>query len=859
MAVVGGPHEAAASPDGRTVVVTNYNKQGAGQQKTLSVIALPSGDTIKTIDLGEYRAPHDVRWIDDTHVVTTAEGSQALLVVNITTGQVERTFKTELAVSHMLALSTDRTRIYCSNMRDGSVSAFDFKTGQKIKDVKTGKECEGVGVTPDGRWVWAGNRAEDTISVIDTKSLEVVKHIPSKGFPYRVQFTPDGNLIYHDPDLAPSHHYLAAYRWLGAAQTGLRCARRRPPRQARLDGVAARQERRALGRLRDRRRDRQPAADLPVPGQRPRRGRAGQAPRARHDHRPPDPADGARRVVRRHRAPGAAARRARQHRRDGPGQAARRPRRDLAADARRRDAPRPGSGRATRATRSSTTSSCTSTAGSARSRTPRSATDCTSSARRRRARPGSTWCSRSCVRPRCGAVRPLPCRGCEPPSGSRTAEATTAVDAIETQARELVQRMEDVARGPRRRPTRCTTTRRCSGCCASPPSRWCLDCARTTDELGRTAARARRGVRAGRAVGLAAARAGQRAADRAQLLHRRPAGRAVAAGLGDRSGDGDLAAGAAPRRHRRLPDVGRAVDLGHLARCARRETTSPRCSRCSAYARSGTRRRVGSATWSSCRSTELGRPRIDVTVRISGFFRDAFPHVVTMLDDAVRLVADLGRARRHQLRAGAHARPTWPSTATSAGRRRGSSAASPGRTAPASCRPIESGSWRDDADLAEVYTAWGGFAYGRDLDGAPAADDMRANYRRIKVAAKNIDTREHDIADSDDYFQYHGGMIATVRALTGAAPAGVRRGLDHARRRTHPDAPGGDQPGLPGPGGQPALDLGDAATRLQGRVRAGGDGRLPLRLRRDRRRRARLDVRVAGAGVRARRDQPRRS
>src|SRR5918996_4855895 len=53
VSVVGGPHEAAVSPDGRTVVVTNYNKQGAGQQKTLSVLALPSGDTIKTIDLGQ--------------------------------------------------------------------------------------------------------------------------------------------------------------------------------------------------------------------------------------------------------------------------------------------------------------------------------------------------------------------------------------------------------------------------------------------------------------------------------------------------------------------------------------------------------------------------------------------------------------------------------------------------------------------------------------------------------------------------------------------------------------------------------------------------------------------------------------
>src|SRR5215510_9233305 len=129
VAVVGGPHEAAASPDGRTVLVTNYNKQGVGQQKTLSLLALPSGDTIKTIDLGEYRAPHDVRWVDPTHVVVTAEGSQALLVVNITSGTVERVFRTEQAVSHMLALSTDRTRIYCSKMRDGSVSAFDFKTG----------------------------------------------------------------------------------------------------------------------------------------------------------------------------------------------------------------------------------------------------------------------------------------------------------------------------------------------------------------------------------------------------------------------------------------------------------------------------------------------------------------------------------------------------------------------------------------------------------------------------------------------------------------------------------------------------------------------------------------------------------
>jgi cobaltochelatase CobN len=166
---------------------------------------------------------------------------------------------------------------------------------------------------------------------------------------------------------------------------------------------------------------------------------------------------------------------------------------------------------------------------------------------------------------------------------------------------------------------------------------------------------------------------------------------------------------------------------------------------------------------------ELGRPRIDVTVRISGFFRDAFPHVVALLDDAVRLVADLDESdEQNYVRAHMNA-----DLAEHGDQRRATTrifGSAPGSYGAGILQVVESGNWRDDRDLAEVYTAWGGFAYGRDLNGVPAADDMRANYRRIKVAAKNIDSAEHDIADSDDYFQYHGGMIATVRALSGADP-----------------------------------------------------------------------------------------
>jgi cobaltochelatase CobN len=167
---------------------------------------------------------------------------------------------------------------------------------------------------------------------------------------------------------------------------------------------------------------------------------------------------------------------------------------------------------------------------------------------------------------------------------------------------------------------------------------------------------------------------------------------------------------------------------------------------------------------------ELGRPRIDVTVRISGFFRDAFPHVITLLDDAIRAVAELDEpAEQNYLRAHVE-----EDAAQHGDRRRATSrifGSKPGAYGAGLLPLIDARNWRSDADLAEVYAVWGGYAYGRGLDGREARADMEQSFRRIAVAAKNQDTREHDIVDSDDYFQYHGGMVAMVRALTGSSPA----------------------------------------------------------------------------------------
>jgi cobaltochelatase CobN len=161
---------------------------------------------------------------------------------------------------------------------------------------------------------------------------------------------------------------------------------------------------------------------------------------------------------------------------------------------------------------------------------------------------------------------------------------------------------------------------------------------------------------------------------------------------------------------------------------------------------------------------ELGRARVDVTLRISGFFRDAFPHLVALLDEAVAMVAALEE----------------PTELNPLAAERASSGSGhidprifgppPGGYGSGVLGAIEEGSWRTDADLAEVYLAWSGYAYSRAEMGSAAPDAMRRRFGLIDVAVKNQDNREHDIFDSDDYLQDHGGMIAAVRALTGRRP-----------------------------------------------------------------------------------------
>lgn len=169
---------------------------------------------------------------------------------------------------------------------------------------------------------------------------------------------------------------------------------------------------------------------------------------------------------------------------------------------------------------------------------------------------------------------------------------------------------------------------------------------------------------------------------------------------------------------------------------------------------------------------ELKRPRIDVLMRISGFFRDAFPHLIQLMDRAVQSVAALDEpldqnfVRKHVL-------ADLEKDSSEEAQRKASYrifGSKPGSYGAGILPLIDERNWKDSNDFAEAYINWGGYAYGENDYGADMRPVFSQRLASVQVAAKNQDNREHDIFDSDDYLQYHGGMIAAIRALSGKTP-----------------------------------------------------------------------------------------
>lgn len=189
------PHEVEVSADGRIAVVTNYgDRESTGN--TLSVYNVPEGSFVQTIDLGEHTRPHGLWWLGDSdQVLVTTEGNRTLLVVDAVRGEIVRSFYTDQAISHMVAATPDLKRAFVPSIRTGNVTVFDLETGELLAQVYSGAGAEGIDVHPEGHEVWVTNRSDNTISIIDTRTLEVLETIVSEDFPIRGKFTPDGSLF----------------------------------------------------------------------------------------------------------------------------------------------------------------------------------------------------------------------------------------------------------------------------------------------------------------------------------------------------------------------------------------------------------------------------------------------------------------------------------------------------------------------------------------------------------------------------------------------------------------------------------------------------------------------------------------
>ncbi|MFT4512063.1 MAG: DNA-binding beta-propeller fold protein YncE, partial [Planctomycetota bacterium] len=201
-----GPHEVAVSPDGRMAVVTNYGDTKPGH--TLTVIDVVAAKVLRTINLPQpsespadsnklFLRPHGVQFVSEHRVIVTSEASRRLVLVNIKTSSIERTWSTPQSTMHMVAATKDGKHAAASSVADGTVVFFDLTEAKSVMPapIKTGKGAEGLAVHPITGDAWVGNRSDNTLSIVSRQTGKVVKSFDTGAVPFRVAFTADHKLV----------------------------------------------------------------------------------------------------------------------------------------------------------------------------------------------------------------------------------------------------------------------------------------------------------------------------------------------------------------------------------------------------------------------------------------------------------------------------------------------------------------------------------------------------------------------------------------------------------------------------------------------------------------------------------------
>lgn len=190
------PHEVAVSPDGTKALTSEYGpEENHGQHIVLIDVASASIEA--RIDLGPESRPHTPLFLPDgRHAVATMQESDLVALVDLEARSVVRTYPTGGSDGHMVRLSPDGSRAYVTSRgAEGTLSVIFLDEERDPVVIETGEGAEGMDVTPDGSEIWVANRREETISVIDAESLEVVATLESRPFSGRIAMGPGGHAI----------------------------------------------------------------------------------------------------------------------------------------------------------------------------------------------------------------------------------------------------------------------------------------------------------------------------------------------------------------------------------------------------------------------------------------------------------------------------------------------------------------------------------------------------------------------------------------------------------------------------------------------------------------------------------------